>query len=197
MMTNMKTPTLWLTCAVAVLGGCAHAREPRETHEPQAVRAPSPRGEREAASDPEPASAFEAPPTHRPRLSRTITLGQGESTYTDGRASGPAQAPAGGPSVIVNNQIVVPPSPSVVYGGYGYGYGGGYGAGYGVRGERLGPKAGYGGYGQQGTGGAYGAAPGRSGTGWEGAQRTAAPGQTPAVGGNWAPVQDFGPRPMR
>jgi hypothetical protein len=206
MMVVMNPPCqVWLICAGAVLGGCVQpvspgaspARERRETRE----KGPEVRLGR--ASESPGAGALDAPlpPPSRPRLSRTITLGQGEPTYTDGRARDPA--PYGGPSVVVNNQVFVQPSPSLFYGGYGYGYGGyvygdgGYRqpTGSGGRGGRFGQ--GSGGAGASGAGGAPHAPSGWSATGWEGAQRTAAPGQTPAVGGNWAPVPDVGPRPMR
>ena len=127
--------------------------------------------------------APEAAP-QRPRLAQTLTLGQGgsEAVYA-GAAPQQAQGmTGGGPNVVVNNNITVVGSPAV-YGGYGYGYGGGYG-GAGARD-----------YGRGGTStsraGAY--AP----TGWEGAQRTAAPGHTPGVGGNWAPAPSHGPRSMK
>ena len=65
------------------------------------------------------------------------------------------------------------------HGGYG-GYGG-YGRTYGTRdGSRT-----------QQTQQSY--AP----NGWEGAGRTAAPGMTPHVGGNWAPPPSHGPRQLK
>jgi len=118
----------------------------------------------------------------RPRLSQTITLGQGnsEATYV-----GPAPAPApgaaaGGNNVIINNNVIVN-QPPAVYGGYG---GFGYGR-YGSVGVRDG-------YSRPTTGGSQWGS-----TGWEGARRTAAPGQTPGVGGNWSPAPSYGPAPMR
>ena len=128
-------------------------------------------------------------PAARPRLSQTITLGQGANESVYGSPA-PAQASNGsGSNVTVNNNItVVQQQPPAVYGGYGgYGYGyGGYGGG----------RA-YGG--REGTGAASTSS--RSGawapTGWEGAGRTAAPGQTPGVGGNFAPAPSFGPRQMK
>jgi len=134
--------------------------------------------------------APEAPAPARRRLSEVVTLGQGtpEPIYVPGQQ--PAQA--GGPNgVVVNNNI------TVVNGQPGYGYGGYYG-GYG-----------YGGYGR-GTSALNGSRDGRGGTttgsggngawapnGWEGAQRTAAPGHTPGVGGNWSSAPSYGPRSQR
>jgi hypothetical protein len=80
----------------------------------------------------------------------------------------------------VNNNINM--TPPVVYGGYGYG---GYG-GYSYRGSRGGA-----------VGGRAGTSPAWRASGWEGAQRTAAPGQTPGVGGNWSPPPSYGPQQMK
>lgn len=124
-------------------------------------------------------------PAPRRRLSQTVTLGASEPIYA---APPPALQGngAGGPNVIVNNNVtVVNGQPSYGYGTYGY-YGG-YGYGYG-QGRASGP-------GERG-----GRAPTNDAwapTGWEGAQRTAAPGRTPGVGGNWAPPADHGPRQMK
>lgn len=126
--------------------------------------------------------ALEAAP-QRPRLAQTVTLGQGgsEAVYT-GAAPQQAQGTnGGGPSIVVNNQVTVVGSPAV-YGGYGYGYGG-YGGASVARDYGRGSSS--------TSRGAY--AP----TGWEGAQRTAAPGHTPGVGGNWAPAPSHGPRSMK
>lgn len=117
----------------------------------------------------------------RPRLSQTLTLGQGtaEPVYT---VAAPQQAQGtSGSSVVVNNNITVVGAPPVYgYGGYGYGYGGaGVARDYG-RGNSSTSRS-----------GAW--AP----SGWEGAQRTAAPGRTPGVGGNWAPAPSHGPRAMK
>jgi hypothetical protein len=120
----------------------------------------------------------------RPRLAQTVTLGQGtDASYT---AAPTQQGPGtnGGPNVVVNNNItVVGGQPGYGgYGGYGYGYGG-----YGGAAPRD-----YGrGSGSTSRAGAW--AP----SGWEGAQRTAAPGRTPGVGGNWAPPANHGPRTMK
>ena len=136
--------------------------------------------------------APEAPAPGRRRLSEVVTLGQGtpEPVYVPGQ---PAPQGAGPNGVVVNNNV------TVVNGQPGYGYGGYYG-GYGY--------GGYGGGGYGRTAGALnGARDGRGGTtagngawapnGWEGAQRTAAPGHTPGVGGNWSPAPSYGPRSQR
>ncbi|MDB5218857.1 MAG: hypothetical protein JWO86_6784 [Myxococcaceae bacterium] len=133
--------------------------------------------------------AAEPPAPGRRRLSETVTLGQGttEPIYVPGQPQ--QQAGAGANGVVVNNNITVMngQQPGYGYGGYygGYGYGGygrgtgGLGAGRDARGAGMAPN------------GAW--AP----SGWEGAQRTAAPGHTPGVGGNWAPPPSFGPRSQR
>lgn len=153
---------------VMLLGvGCAHEEDVRPAREPLFESAPPP------------APAYDPPPTARPRLSQTVTLGQED--YAPAAAPAPAPtSPAGNVHVTVNNNIVQPP---VVYGGYGYGYGYGYGA------------SGRGGDGRTGLGRGGGSA--WRGSGWEGAQRTAPPGQTPAVGGNWAPPPSYGPAQMK
>jgi hypothetical protein len=134
----------------------------------------------------QPAAPGPAAPGRR-RLSETVTLGQGttEPIYVPGQP----QQQAGANGVVVNNNITVMngQQPGYGYGGYygGYGYGGygrgtsGLGAGRDARGAGMAPN------------GAW--AP----SGWEGAQRTAAPGHTPGVGGNWAPPPSFGPRSQR
>ena len=141
----------------------------------------------------QPVAPEPAAPARR-RLSEVVTLGQGtpEPIYVPGAQ--PQQAGSNG--VVVNNNVtVVNGQPGYGYGGYygGYGYGG-YGGG------------GYGGYGR-GSSALGGAHDGRGAgmpangawapTGWEGAQRTAAPGRTPGVGGNWAPAPSYGPRSQR
>jgi hypothetical protein len=135
----------------------------------------------------QPVAPEPAAPARR-RLSEVVTLGQGtpEPIYVPGAQ--PQQAGTNG--VVVNNNI------TVVNGQPGYGYGGYYG-GYGYGGYGRGSSAV--GVARDGRGGgsgmpAHGAwAP----TGWEGAQRTAAPGRTPGVGGNFAPAPSFGPRSER
>jgi hypothetical protein len=121
-----------------------------------------------------------------PRLSHTVTLGQQED-YAP--LPPPGQPQGQGGNVVVNNNINVTPSGY----GYGYGYGGGYYGGYtrsyGYRGVNASPD---------GRGGM--SAPPRSAwapSGWEGAQRTAAPGQTPGVGGNYSPPPSYGPQQMK
>lgn len=131
-----------------------------------------------------PPAAQEAAPGRR-RLSQTITLGQGTSEPIYAVPAAP-QAAGNAGNVTVNNNVTVVNQPPVVYGGYGYGYGAGYGGGF----SRPAPQELRG----AGTGSSRSAwAP----NGWEGAQRTAAPGRTPGIGGNFAPAPSFGPAPMR
>jgi hypothetical protein len=160
---------LFIAVALALLG-CAHEEELRPAREP----AP----ESTFSMAPPPATyATEAPPQGRPRLSKTITLG--EDDYSPVAPPPPAGAAGNnGVNVTVNNNINV--SPPVIYGGYGYG-------GYGYS---------YGGY-RGGDAHVGRTSPAWRGSGWEGAQRTAAPGQTPAVGGNWAPPPSYGPQQMK
>ena len=98
-------------------------------------------------------------------------------------APAPTQA-APGTNVVVNNTVVVQAPPPMYYGGYGS-----YGAySYGYRGAGRvsdGPRGGSRGSSMWGS------------TGWEGARRTAAPGQTPGIGGNWSPPPSFGPAQMK
>ncbi len=136
-----------------------------------------------------------APPGRR-RLSETVTLGQGttEPAYVPSQQGQAQQGAANG--VVVNNTITVVngQQPGYGYGGYygGYGYGGyGYGGGYGRGASALGS-------GRDSRGGAGMPANGAwAPSGWEGAGRTAAPGRTPGVGGNFAPPPSFGPRSQR
>jgi hypothetical protein len=134
-----------------------------------------------------------AAPAGRRRLSETVTLGQGttEPIYVPGQ-QGQGQAQQGAANgVVVNNNITVVNGQQAGYGygGYygGYGYGGGYGRGAGALGSGRDSRGGAG----TPSNGAW--AP----NGWEGAQRTAAPGRTPGVGGNFAPPPSFGPRSQR
>lgn len=131
-----------------------------------------------------------AAPEARPRLSRTITLGQGADSAYSAPSQAPAPGTAGGTPVVVNNTVVVQNGGYVGYPSYGYGYGyGGYGAG----GYRLGSGGRTDGRGASRAGG-----PSTwSTTGWEGARRTAAPGQTPVIGGNWSPPPSYGPAQMK
>ena len=184
-------PLALAALAGALSSGCAHTLE--SSREDRVVIAVDNNQARSAESTTEvtqapPMIVAEPAPT-RPRLSQTVTLGQGtvEPVYAQ---PAPQYAPyaqgANGANVVVNNNITVVGAPPVVYGGYGYGYGyGGYGGGYRAR-------EGYG----QSTGSAS-RAPGYAPSGWEGAGRTAAPGQTPHVGGNWSPAPSHGPRQMR
>lgn len=178
----MRYPRLVLASSAVLLGACAHTQDDAQI---PIAEAPAATFERDAVVL-EPTPPDEAPAA-RPRLSQTITLGQGtEEQYTPSvpraqpQASGPTQ------NVIVNNNVVVQGAPG--FGGFG-----GY-AGYG----------GYGGFGRtttsfggDGRAGASRGAPQWGASGWEGARRTAAPGQTPGIGGNWAPPPSYGPAPMR
>ena len=171
-----------LLAAFVVLPACAHARDEGLAAESPSSGAAEPVSvEREVlAVD----SAETAPPAPaaRPRLSQTITLGQGaEQQYTP--SAPPSQAGGQGQGVVVNNNIVVQGgAPGYVgYGGY----------------------RSYGGYGRATT---FVGNDGRSGhrgtpqwgsSGWEGARRTAAPGQTPGIGGNWSPPPSYGPAQMK
>lgn len=172
-----------LVLGSTLLFGCAHAAH--EVHTTTAVEAAPPPSERDVVvvDTPPPIEPAPEAPRARPRLSQTVTLGQGqtEAIYTPTPAV-PARE-GGGPNVTVNNNITIHQQPTYGY-GYGYGYGGyGYGAGRGVRAD---------GFGSQGqTHQAW--AP----NGWEGARRTAPPGATPGIGGNWAPAPSFGPAQMK
>ncbi|HEY8074419.1 MAG TPA: hypothetical protein VIF62_09920 [Labilithrix sp.] len=162
------------------LVACAHQEQapPPQDRVVPAVATPPP----SPPQAPMPDTAFQAEaPAARPRLTKTVTLGQSEDGYAQ-----PAAAPAaGGPTVIVNNNIYVNGSAPPAYGGYYYG---GYG-GYGGRAN---------GTGSQGT---YAPSQGNYGSSFGGysntGPRTAAPGQTPGVGGNWSPAPSYGPRQMR
>lgn len=134
----------------------------------------------------EPIGGEAPPPRGRPRLSQTVTLGQGtEASYSP---SSPAPSPqAAGQNVVVNQNVIV--QSGAGYPGYGA-YGGYYGYGGSGRGVAR-PDV---------RGGATGRAGGPSNwstTGWEGPSRTAAPGQTPGVGGNWSPAPSYGPSQMK
>ncbi len=182
-----SSQTRSVTVAVALFAvGCAHTRERVTTTE--AVAAPV------ARTQPVPSATVEttdaelyvsATPPARPRLSKTVTLGAGQAdaSYSDPRAVVPP-AQGGNTVVVNNNNTVVVQQPPVFYGYGGYGYGGfgGYGSSRAVRSDR-------GGWGSSN--------PSWGSSGWEGARRTAAPGQTPGVGGNWSPAPSYGPAPMR
>lgn len=129
-----------------------------------------------------------APPEQpsRRRLSQTITLG--ETSYEPSYRQAPGAPGPNGSNVTVNNNVTVVNQPPAYggYGGYGYGGYGGYGGGYG------GSRGRSDGFGRSGTTRSAWAP-----NGWEGAGRTAAPGQTPGIGGNWSPAPSHGPAPMR
>jgi hypothetical protein len=180
--------TAKIAALAVVLAGCAHAqtRESRTGTVAGVDAATSTeraeREERELVAVDGPASSAPVEPEvprSRPRLSRTVTLGESsaDAAYTE-RLPLAAPGQAGGPNVTVNNQVIVQ-QPSYGY-GYGYGYGG-YGGRAVARSDRFGSR----GTSQWGS------------SGWEGPRRTAAPGQTPGVGGNWAPAPSFGPASMK
>jgi hypothetical protein len=167
--------------SLAVLSGCAHTLENREDRVVVAVDGKGSSTDTVTVTETPPVIIVE-PVAARPRLSRTVTLGEGttEPVYVT-QPQVQQQGQGGGANVVVNNNITVVGSPSVVYGGYG----GGYGRTYGTR---------------DGYGGAPAPSQSRPGyppSGWEGAGRTAAPGQTPHVGGNWAPPTSHGPRQFK
>ncbi|MBX3222216.1 MAG: hypothetical protein KF795_16985 [Labilithrix sp.] len=180
----MRHHTLCTAASAVLFVACTHTREE--------VRAPAVTADDAATAIEADAIALddtpiEAAPQRRPRLSQTITLGQGaEQPYTPTAPPPPAGAPS--QNVVVNNNVVVQQAPGFY--GYGYGFGGGFG--------------GFGGFGRTTTsftgdghsGGGRGT-PQWGASGWEGARRTAAPGQTPGIGGNWSPPPSYGPAPMR
>jgi hypothetical protein len=172
---------LLLAAAALALSGCAELMAPPEEPLPPVlvVVMPEAPSARTAEASPEPPLA-EAPPAQRPRLSQTVTLGKENQdvTYTAERPSSAASRDGAGANVTVNNQVVVHQAPGFVPFGYGFGADPAR-AGYAPRGEGF------------GAGGSWGA------SGFEGPVRTAAPGQTPAVGGNWSSAPSYGPRSMR
>lgn len=174
-----------MTVAIALLAvGCAHTRESVTTTEavtaPVAGRAPAPAP---AVETTEAEIYVAAAPAPRPRLSKTVTLGAGQTdvAYSDPRMQ-PATPPGGNSVVVNNNNTVIVQQPPAFYGYGGYGYGG-YG-GFSSRGVRT-------------DRGGFSSSPSWGSSGWEGARRTAAPGQTPGVGGNWSSAPSYGPAPMR
>jgi hypothetical protein len=190
-------PVPLTSLGLLALGGCASSLANQDRVVVAVDTSPAMSNERPIEiSEPVPATEAPAPPPNR-RLSHTVTLGQGT---TEGYTPMPApenQGNGGGPNIIVNNNVTVvggTPAYGGYYGGYGYGYGGGgYGGtargGYGE--GRSNGNTTYGGAASTGTHQAW--AP----TGWEGAQRTASPGQTPAIGGNYSRAPNSGPAPMR
>lgn len=159
-----------------VLCACAHTPEPVHTAAPLEPASSRDREIIAVDSMPPPEMASEPPPS-RPRLSHTVTLGQGtEPPYMPYMPSAPPSRaePAQSQTVVVNNNVVV----QGAVGSYGYRW----------------PATFYAGDGR--AGGSRGS-PQWGATGWEGARRTAAPGQTPAVGGNWAPPPSYGPSQMK
>ena len=176
-----------LVLALALTGhvclvGCAHTTE---THESSTTVMSVPPPSREVIAVDQQAPPEPEAPRARPRLTQTVTLGQGNGDPTYSSAPPPPQQGQGGgqtTNVTVNNNVVVN-QPPVMYGGYGgYGYGGyGYGG-----------AAGYGrGFSRGSGGGMWG------GNGFEGARRTAPSGGTPGVGGNWPSAPSYGPAQMK
>lgn len=157
--------------SVVLLAACAHMREEALT----TVTA-------EAA----PPTSFVAPPSEaaprgRPRLSQTITLGRGtEQPFTP---TAPRPEVQQAPSVVVNNNVAVQGAPAY------YGYGRYYGHGAYDRSATF--------HSSDGRTGGQRDVPQWGSNGWEGARRSAAPGQTPGIGGNWAPAPSYGPAPMK
>lgn len=166
------------------LGGCAH-REDVHVAVPQkgdmatpSVAEQQDRDERDVLAvenQPPPAPSQAA----RPRLAQTITLG--EQNYAPPPVPGQPATGNGSPTVVVNNYNVQQTTPAY----YGYGYGSARGF-YGSRATTFNDGR-----------GSRGSTPQWGSTGWEGARRTAPPGHTPGVGGNWSPVPSYGPAPMR
>jgi hypothetical protein len=182
----VRHPFLRLALSAVALAACAHSRD-ESIEVPRKAMAEPAAFEREVIAVDAVQPPPEAAPAPRPRLSRTITLGAGrtesDAPYVPSAPPPRAQAAAPSQTVVVNNNVVVQGAPSYT------GYGGFYGAG---------------GYGRPTTfytsDGRSGGSPGGSqwgSTGWEGARRTAAPGHTPGIGGNWAPAPSYGPAPMR
>lgn len=164
---------IYALLSASLLLGCAPSRGE--------VRAPALEASNEEAGAPGPEPAAEAAPATRPRLSRTVTLGQGVvEPYTPP----PSAAPGPSPSVVVNNSIVVQAAPPVYGYGYGYGYGRYPADGYAHPSAAAEARGGRG-------------APGWGASGWEGPRGTAAPGRTPGVAGNWAPPPSYGPATMK
>lgn len=154
--------------------GCAHTTS--DVHDVRAGLQEQEKVESSPATDHASADEAQAPIVARPRLARTVTLGEVDHAPSPSPVAGAGNA--GGPTVIVNNVISVSSAPLALgYGGYGirsssaYGFRDGYGRGRSV--QAWAP------------------------TGWEGAGRTARPGQTPNVAGNWAPAPSYGPRQMK
>lgn len=161
---------------------CAHSTQESRTSSTVSEIAPQDR-EVIAVATPPPTEA--PPPAARPRLSRTVTLGQGtgdSAQYAPSPAPSARAAPGQNQSVVVNNNIIVssPPAYGYGYGGYGYGYG--Y-SGFAPRGADH--------FGSRSSAASWGS------SGWEGARRTAAPGQTPGIGGNWPSAPSYGPAQMK
>ncbi len=173
--------TLATVLGALSLVACAHSSE--QIHSSTVSHEVSPEEREVLAIDQANATTPPETPKAPPRLSRTVTLGQNntDAEYVGPAAPRPTQ-PQGpnGTNVVINNNVVVNGG-APAYGYYGYGYRGyGYSPSY-ARGAMSRPTT----TPQWGT------------TGWEGARRTAAPGQTPGIGGNWPSAPSYGPAPMR
>ena len=108
----------------------------------------------------------------RPRLSRTLRLGEETATYDTGSRAQPPPSASPNVTVIVNNNISQ--QQTMV--------GGGFGGGYAPH------PSGYGTYARP----TYGASPSISAP-----QQPQAPRSAPPVGGNWAPPVNYGPPALR
>lgn len=176
----VRLPILLVTASTSLVA-CAHTREEVHTTTVNEVAAPTTADDREVIAIDTSPPPPEPAPVSRPRLSRTITLGESQYAPNVPREHTAAR----GPNVVVNNNVYVQGAPQWQwYGGY---------AGYGGYAHYGRPTTFY--DGARSTGG--GAQPQWGSTGWEGPARTAAPGQTPGVGGNWPTVPSYGPAPMK
>lgn len=172
---------LLLVPVSASLVACAHTREEVHTTTVNEV-APATIDDRDVIAIDTSPPPPEPAPVSRPRLSRTITLGEAQYAPSAPRE----QTTARELNVVVNNNVYVQGTPQWQWYGGHVGYGG-Y-AHYGrpttfYEGARSSPG--------------WGARPQWGATGWEGPARTAAPGQTPGVGGNWPTLPSYGPAPMK
>lgn len=154
--------------AIASLVGCAHS----ETITPQTA------ADRDVAAVSESSSTgLEAELLTRPRLSKTVTLGEGnrDPVYYAGAAQRGASSGAGfGTNVNIVNSFNTSTQTSNYYGGYGYGAYGTYGSRYAVAGSN-----------QAFRGDVSRTTPTRTSSG------------TPPVAGDWPSPPNYGPRTMR
>lgn len=173
---SLSRPLALVFLGLSALSGCAEELEPPR----YAVLAPV---ERTSSTIevrhvvPPPAPPVDDELVSRPRLSRTLRLGQETVAYDTGVRAAPPQGAPSGVTVVVNNNISQQQA-VVVGGGYG-GYGGG---GYGA------PRD-YGSFARP----SYGRAPSISAP----PQPQAPNVSSPPIGGNWAPPVNYGPPAMR